>query len=215
MLPHHRGPAGLWAVNGEDRDWAPPGPRPMAESFSQQPLTAKPHPVTTEVEEGLCRQWYEAYGQQIYSYLRFHLPSADAAEEVVAETFYKAVRGIGKFDPSRGEPRFWLFRIARNALHDHQRREKLRRHTSLGQLRDLVADAPSPEERLLWEEQVAQLLDAVSVLPERDRELIGLRYGSDLETAEIASLLNIGESAVRTRLWRALKRLRGVLEDRE
>ncbi len=170
--------------------------------------------MTAEAEEGLCRQWYQAYGTQIYSYLRFHLPSADAAEEVMAETFYKAVRGASKYNSSKGEPRFWLFRIARNALHDHQRRERLRRHTSLGQLRDLVAEAPSSEERLLWEEEVAQLLDAVSVLPERDRELIGLRYGSDLETSEISTLLNIQESAVRTRLWRALKRLRRVMEER-
>ncbi|HTO74005.1 MAG TPA: sigma-70 family RNA polymerase sigma factor [Gemmatimonadales bacterium] len=168
-----------------------------------------------EVEEGQCREWYEAYGAQVYSYLRFHLPSADAAEEVTAETFYKAVRGASKYDPAKGEPRFWLFRIARNSLHDYQRREQLRRHTPLGQLRDLVADAPSPEERLLWEEQVARLLDAVAVLPERDRELIGLRYGSDLETSEIASLLGVQESAVRTRLWRALKRLRGVMDDEE
>lgn len=177
--------------------------------------TVAPPDRLIEAEEGLCREWYEAYGGQIYSYVRFHLPSADAAEEVVSETFYKAVRGASKYDASKGEPRFWLFRIARNALHDHQRRERLRRHTSLGQLRDLVADAPSPEERLLWEEQVAQLLDAVTLLPERDRELIGLRYGSELDTPEIATLLNIQEAAVRTRLWRALKRLRGVLEERE
>ena len=187
----------------------------MAEPVSQPPRAGTPLPAPADVGEERCREWYEAYGRQIYSYLRFHLPSADATDEVMAETFYKAVRGSAKYDARKGEPRFWLFRIARNALHDHQRREKLRRHTSLAQLRDLVADAPSPEERLLWEEQVAQLLDAVSLLPERDRELIGLRYGSELETAEIASLLTIRESAVRTRLWRALKRLRGVLEDRE
>jgi RNA polymerase sigma-70 factor (ECF subfamily) len=79
-------------------------------------------------------------------------------------------------------------------------------------MRDLASDTPSPEERLLWEEQVARLLDAVAELGPRDREIIGLRYGSGMETTEIADVLGIREPAVRTRLWRALARLREVME---
>jgi RNA polymerase sigma-70 factor (ECF subfamily) len=78
--------------------------------------------------------------------------------------------------------------------------------------RDLVCDAPSPEERLLREEEVGRLLDAIQTLSEGDRELVGLRYGSGLEIAEIASMLGIREGSARTRLWRALGRLRQVLE---
>jgi len=186
----------------------------MNDSPSEQPVTPlRPAAVTSGRDEGLCREWYEAHGAAIYSYLRFHLPSADAAEDVTAETFFKAVRAADRFDPARGEARLWLFRIARNALRDYQRRDRLRRHLPMGHLRDLVAEAPSPEERLLWEEQVGRLLAAMAGLPLRDRELIGLRYGSDLDSAEIGALLDLKESAVRTRLWRALKRLRAVLEE--
>jgi RNA polymerase sigma factor (sigma-70 family) len=172
-----------------------------------------PHPasLTSGRSEELCREWYEAYGPRIYSYLRFHLSSADVAEEVTAETFYKAVRAVGQFDRSRGDAQVWLFRIARNTLRDHQRRDRLRRHLPLGRMRDLVTEAPSPEERLLWEERVAGLLEAIAKLPRGDRELIGLRYGSELEPSEIGSLLGLSDSVVRTRLWRALKRLRATL----
>jgi RNA polymerase sigma-70 factor (ECF subfamily) len=162
----------------------------------------------------LCRAWYETYGPPIYRYLRFHLPSADLAEEVTSETFYRAVRAAERFDPGKGDARLWLFRIARNALRDHQRRDRLRRHLSIGRMRDLEADAPSPEERLLWEERVAELLEAIAELPDRDRELIGLRYGSEMEPAEIGALLGLADSVVRTRLWRALKRLRTALDRR-
>jgi RNA polymerase sigma factor (sigma-70 family) len=55
------------------------------------------------------------------------------------------------------------------------------------------------------------LLDAVATLGEADRELIGLRYGSGLDTAEVAQILRISEGSVRTRLWRALGKLREVL----
>jgi RNA polymerase sigma-70 factor (ECF subfamily) len=163
--------------------------------------------------ESTCQAWYEAYGAAVYSYVRFHLPSADAAEDVTADTFLKVFRAVDRFDESKGHPRTWIFRIAQNTLRDHLRRARLRQHVPLGAMRDLATDAPSPEERLLWEEQVALLLASVAELRPRDRELISLRYGSGLEYAEIAQVLGIRESAVRTRLWRALTRLRSSMEE--
>jgi RNA polymerase sigma factor (sigma-70 family) len=80
-------------------------------------------------------------------------------------------------------------------------------------MRDLVLDAPSPEERLLREEEVGLLLDALAGLPAADREIISLRYGSALDGDEIAGLLGISAANVRTRVWRALKRLKGALRD--
>jgi RNA polymerase sigma-70 factor (ECF subfamily) len=181
-------------------------------------MTDSPPPLpvespVTRTPESLCRAWYEAYGRAVYSYVRFHLPSADAAEDVTADTFLKAFRSADRFDESRGNPRTWLYRIAQNTLRDWHRRARLRQHVPLGSMRDLASDTPSPEERLLWEEQVSRLLDAVAELGPRDREIISLRYGSGLETAEIADVLSIREPAVRTRLWRALARLRGVMEE--
>jgi RNA polymerase sigma-70 factor (ECF subfamily) len=159
-----------------------------------------------------ARDWYETYGKAVYSYLRFHLPSADIAEDVTADTFLKVFRSADRFDETRGQPRTWIFRIAQNTLRDHQRRSKVRRHVSLTSMRDLAAEGPSPEERLLWEEQVARLLVAVTGLSEADREIISLRYGSGLDSAAVAEVLGIRESAGRTRLWRALARLRVELE---
>ena len=78
-------------------------------------------------------------------------------------------------------------------------------------MHDLAHEAPSPEERLLREEEIGQLLDAVATLGTADRELVGLRYGSGLDTAEMAQILGISEGNVRTRLWRVLGRLRKVL----
>ena len=158
-----------------------------------------------------CRGWYEAHGRAVYSYLRFHLPSADEAEDLTADVFLRAVRAEQRFDPARASVRTWLFRIARNALLDHVRRERRRRQVPLGTLRDLRSDAPSPEERVLWEEEVGRLLEAVAGLGARDREIIGLRYGSGLETREVAEILGVAEPAARTRLWRALTRLREAL----
>ena len=89
-----------------------------------------------------CRAWYEAHGQAVYGYLRFHLASADEAEDLTADVFLRAVAAADRFDPARGTARAWLLRIARNALHDHRRRERHRRHVPLAALYDLRSDDP-------------------------------------------------------------------------
>jgi len=168
-------------------------------------------PAVETTPESLARAWYEAYGRAVYSYVRFHLPTADAAEDVTADTFLKVFRYADRYDAAKGNPRTWIFRIAQNTIRDWRRRARLRRHLPLGNMRDLAADAPSPEERLLWEEQVARLLSSVAELGPRDREIISLRYGSGLDTAAVAEVLGLKEPAVRTRLWRALARLREIM----
>ncbi|HXE58338.1 MAG TPA: RNA polymerase sigma factor [Gemmatimonadales bacterium] len=154
--------------------------------------------------------WYEAHGPAVYRFLRFQVATPDLAEELTAETFFRACRAAARYRPERAGARSWLVAIARNVLRDHRRRARLRDHLPLptGGLRDLVSDAPSPEERLLREEEVSRLLAAVAALPAGERELIGLRYGSGLEPQEIAAVLGLRVGTVRSRLWRTLGRLR-------
>lgn len=161
--------------------------------------------------EAVCSAWYEAYGGRLYNYLRFHLASPDLAEDLTGEVFLRALKGFARFDPAIGGPRAWLFRIAQNALRDHQRQAQRRQVVSLAGMRDLEYQAPSPEERLLWEEEVAGLLAALGALSSGDREVIGLCYGSELSMAEAGEILGLSAAATRTRLWRALGRLRKVL----
>ena len=170
-----------------------------------------PVPAPIDEAEVLCRGWFEAHGTAVYNYFRFHVPLPDVAEDLTAETFFKVVRAAGRFDETKGSSKAWILTIARNVLGDWRRRARLRQYVSLGSMHDLVHDAPSPEERLLKEEEVGHLLDAVATLGTADRELIGLRYGSGLDTTEMAQILGISEGNVRTRLWRVLGRLRKVL----
>ena len=162
--------------------------------------------------EARCRVWYSAYGHAVYRFFRFHVDSADTADDLTADVFLRVLEAAEDYDPGRGEVRAWVFGIARNALRDHFRRLRVRQHVAVGALRDLATDAPSPEERLVREEEIAWLLEGVQQLGRRDRELIGLRYGSELSFAQIAEVLDTRETVVRTRLWRAVARLRTRLE---
>lgn len=178
---------------------------------SVQPPQVSSVPAPADEAEVLCKGWFEAHGTAVYNYFRFHVPLPDVAEDLTAETFFKVVRAAGRFDETRGSSKTWILTIARNVLGDWRRRARLRQYVSTGSMHDLAHDAPTPEERLLKEEEVGRLLDAVATLGTADRELIGLRYGSGLDSAEMAQILGISEGNVRTRLWRVLARLRKVL----
>lgn len=181
---------------------------PIAKSPAAPPGSL---PNLEQTAESVCRQWYEEHGEALYRYVRFHLPTADSAEDLTAEVFLRAIQAFDRFNPSLGSSRAWLFRIAHNALRDYERQARRRMLVSLADLRDLECDAASPEERLLLEEEIGGLLAALGELSAKDREIIGLTYASDLSLIEAGAVLGISTTAARTRLWRALNRLRKVL----
>ena len=146
------------------------------------PPQASLAPAPIEETQPRYKQWFEAYGTAVYNYFRFHVPLPYVAEDLTAETFLKVVRAEQRFDTSQGSPRAWILTVARNVLADWRRRARLRQYVALGLMHDLVYDAPSPEERILKEEEVGRVLDPVAVLGPADRELISLRYGSGLES---------------------------------
>ena len=186
----------------------------MPHSMLQQPKPpARAVESGSEQSSAVCQEWYQSYGQLVYGYLRFHLPSPELAEDLTAEVFLRALKAFRRFDAGAGTPRAWLFRIAQNALRDHRRQVARRPMVSISAMWDLQCTAPSPEERLLWEEEVAALLAAVTKLSAADREIISLCYGSGLPVAEASEVLGISSTAARTRLWRALGRLRKILSE--
>lgn len=163
-------------------------------------------------------RWYEAYRGRIYHYARWRLPGREAAEDVVALVFETALRRLHTYAPQRSAPQTWLFQIARSAVTEYLRGLKRRRqlHISIDHIHDLVSHLPSPEERLLYEERVRKLLNAVADLKPADREVLELRYGGELTQRELAEGLGITESAAAVRVHRALRRLHDRLnEERE
>jgi RNA polymerase sigma-70 factor (ECF subfamily) len=78
----------------------------------------------------------------------------------------------------------------------------------------LLAGDTSPSRRIIRDERRAEVRAALEALDPRDREILVMRHLEQLESAEIAAVLGLSEGAVRTRQYRALLRLRALLEDR-
>jgi RNA polymerase sigma factor (sigma-70 family) len=134
--------------------------------------------------------------------------AADAAQEALVKA-YRALRGFRSGAPLRP----WLLRIVANEARN--RRRSAGRASGLvlrvGQDRASVDAAPSAEAAVLREEKRRAVLAALNRLAEDDRRVIACRYFLDLSVAETADVLHVRRGTVKSRLSRALARLRTAL----
>jgi RNA polymerase sigma factor (sigma-70 family) len=148
---------------------------------------------------------YRSSRDDVYAYVASLLRDRVAAEEVTATAFERAYRKRSRFDRRRGEPRAWLFGIARNAALDELRRR--------GRQAELAADpadlaAAAVEESAAESERRLAVAAALAELAPRERELIALKFFAGLANAEIAAVVGISESNAGTKLHRAVTKLR-------
>lgn len=147
--------------------------------------------------------------------------SAPDAEDVTQEAFVKAWRALDRF--RSGAPfRPWLLAIvaneARNRVRANQRRREVPAPdtgtvTATSPAVDPVDPSPSPEERALTGDDRRRLLATLDRLREEDRLVIGTRYLLELSEAETAEALGVARGTVKSRLSRAMARLRTALEE--
>jgi RNA polymerase sigma factor (sigma-70 family) len=142
-----------------------------------------------------------------------HLFAPDGdAEDAVQEAFVKAHAALGRF--RAGSPfRPWLLRIVANESRNRRRSAGRRAGLALRSAEDRRPDdaAPSPESAVLAGERRRWLLAGVNALRDDDRDVIAARYFLDLSEAEAAEVLGVPRGTVKSRLSRALGRLREQL----
>ncbi len=155
-------------------------------------------------------QLYRDQGRAILAYALRRVDPEDAAD-VVAETFLVAWRRLDEL-PNDAGARLWLFGVARRVIANRHRAE--RRRTRLGErlaesLRTELATQPAPAG------EAAEVLRAMGGLGDDDRELLLLVSWEELSPGEAAKVLGISSLAARSRLHRARRRLRALLEQEE
>jgi RNA polymerase sigma-70 factor (ECF subfamily) len=159
-------------------------------------------------DAGAFGEIYDRYADALYRFIYYRTSHRETAQDLLSETFTKALEKLHQFDPRKGPLSAWLYRIARNAVIDHRRRAKpaveLDRDADLPAASDPAADA----ETALRREAVAA---ALSHLAAADRELLIMRLWQEMSHAEIAAALGRNEAAVKVAFSRALAKLRRSL----
>lgn len=164
------------------------------------PARPKPHPLA---------QAFERHYPAIFRYLRWRGADADAANDLAAATFERALSKFEHYDPARAQLQTWLFAIARNLAANHWKAES--RFESLQD--ELPEETPGPEQEILLTQNREQVLAALNRLDPRARELIALKFGGPLTNRQIAELTHLTESNVGVILYRSLLKLRALLTE--
>ena len=152
--------------------------------------------------------WDALYREQlprVYNFFRYRVGDGPEAEDLTSATFEKAWRARLRYRRDLAGFTTWLLTIARNVAIDHYRRR--RREEPLEAALEVAdpATAADQAERRSEEELLLRLLAG---LPEREREIVALRYGAGLTNRGIARLLGLTESNVGTILSRTIQSLR-------
>jgi RNA polymerase sigma-70 factor, ECF subfamily len=155
------------------------------------------------------------YRPRLLRFVTFSIGDADLAESITQDCFLKAYNGRASF---RGDcaVNTWLTSIAMNLIRDQQRLQKFRfwrqaRATAID-VNDAANFLPSKESsaesRVLVEEQTKQVQAALTNLSVNQRSIFLMRFGQDMELAEIAAAIHMPLNTVKTHLHRALKSVR-------
>ena len=149
----------------------------------------------------------DMYAKPVYNLCYRMLGSPQDAEDAAQETFLRAFRSLGRYDPQR-KFATWLLSIAANYCIDQHRRVRpqLVSLDEVAQI-DLQRDRPGPEKQALAHETQAEVQRLLASLPARDRAALILYYWYEYSYAELAKVLSLSEPALKARLHRARRSL--------
>ena len=158
-------------------------------------------------------QIYRTYERMVYQFLYMRTHDAHWSQDLLQETFLRAVTSISRYDGSC-KLSVWLCQIARHVLWQELRK---RGKTDFAELADSIPDPGNPdaETQVLQSEDRVGLYRAIHRLSEKEREVVLYRITGELSFREIGEILEKSENWARTTFYRAKLRLREELEANE
>ena len=141
---------------------------------------------------------------RLYNYFRYRLGDEAAAEDLTSVVLEKAWLKRHRYRKDRAAFSGWLFGIAKNEVIAYLRKRRISLPISMAE----KASDETAEHILEHSQDLQTLSHLLADLPERERELVSLKYGADLNNREISAIMGLSESNVGTILSRVLQKLR-------
>lgn len=155
---------------------------------------------------------YREYAAKVGAYMRSRVHNAQDAEDLASAVFVKAAEHLAGYDPAKASYSTWIYTIAQNTVRDYFRTAM--RHPAAACIDDMdLPDEGDIESGLLREETLEYLAAALEKLPERERDVIVLRFYRGKTPREVALLLDISYANARYLQSVALKKLRALLPE--
>lgn len=155
---------------------------------------------------------YNYYFPRIYNYVHYRVSDFSAADDIVSQIFEKLFTKFSYYQTEKASFSTWIFTIARNTITDYYRSKSRTHITSLETSEDIMDITQDPCDAAVFNETQKKLLNALTTLSRRESDIIALKFWSGFSNREIAKLTGISESNTGVILFRAMQRLRIILE---
>ncbi|MEK6795299.1 MAG: sigma-70 family RNA polymerase sigma factor [Spirochaetota bacterium] len=158
-------------------------------------------------ERTAFRAIYERYVERIYAFVYAKTFHRETAEDIVSETFMKALNKIASFDTTKGTVQAWLYRIASNAVIDHYRRAK--RTTASDTIE--IAEEHDYAHDISEREAHAKAMKLLAGIDPKKRDIIVMRVWQEMSFKEIADVFGENEPQVKMTFYRAVSALKKAM----
>ncbi|MCL2406204.1 MAG: sigma-70 family RNA polymerase sigma factor [Defluviitaleaceae bacterium] len=155
---------------------------------------------------------YDQYHKNVYNYIAFRINNHHDAEELANDVFVKAIRGWDSYDHALAMEG-WLIAIAKNIVTDYLRKTMRRKILPFDSILGLISADSQPEEVVVINEESKQLMAAMVKLRDKERQILSMKFATELKHSEIAAILKISESHVAVTAHRAMNKLRKFMEE--
>lgn len=150
---------------------------------------------------------YIKYYRELYLYAFSLCKNHHLAQDLTSDTFFKAYLSL---DDDVEYFKYWIFRVCKNLYFDFLRKEK--EYSSENKLENIIFNNETPLDKIIESDERKHLYSLVINLRESYREILILYYYCGFSIEEISKTRDITESAAKTLLFRARKKLKNALE---
>ena len=150
---------------------------------------------------------YQQFFPRVFAYVYGRVHNVHQTEDLVSDIFERA---FVKMDSLRNDGAFttWLFTIARNLVTSQARKRGRETIVDPDVLKSVVATNVSVENEVLVREEVAAVVECLKTFPQREQDIVSLKFDAELTNGQIAKVMSLSEANVRVILFRTLRKLR-------
>jgi len=154
---------------------------------------------------------YQQFFPRVFAYVYGRIHNVHQTEDLVSEVFERAFLKMGSL---RNDEAFatWLFTIARNIVTSHARKRGRESVVDPDILKSVVATSMSVENEVLVREEVAAVVECLKKFPQREQDIVSLKFDAELTNGQIAQVMGLSEANVRVILFRTLRKLREMMK---
>ena len=160
------------------------------------------------MDEKLLRELYKKYYHELYLYLYSLCKSKELAEDILQETFLKAILSL---HDSHTNMRAWLYLVARNLYFNNSKKQK--KQSNFDEISDVISEEADVLETIIEIDKKRLLYKALQSIDRRKSEVLILQYFCGLKQKEIASALQLSSENVRVLSLRGKRELKEYMEE--